>query len=357
MKALYVTSIEHYIGKTGMCLALGKHMQNDHYKVGYLKPVSTQPWRTPEGELADEDASFVRKVLNLEAPLAELVPVIVTPTFLRERLKAAEPPDLIDQVQRAAEKAGRDKDVLLIEGGSSMREGYSIGMSNLQLADRLGAASLVLIRYRREMQLVDDALAARARLGDRLIGVIYNQVADDARGFLDEVARPYLTAQGVPVLGALPSIPILSALSVGELITILKPEILTASFDPDALCERFTIGAMNVDAALSRFRRQKNKAVITGGDRSDIMLAALETSTRVLILTGNLRPSPLILKQAEALQVPVLLVQENTMETMNQIERAYGKTPLGAPEKLEAFIELTRQHVDKAAIYQALGLG
>ncbi len=40
--------------------------------------------------------------------------------------------------------------------------------------------------------------------------------------------------------------------------------------------------------------RGENMAVITGGDRTDLQLAALETSTTCLILTGSISPDPLI---------------------------------------------------------------
>ena len=43
MKALYVTSVEPYAGKTAVCLALGKLLQEDGLSVGYLKPLSNQP--------------------------------------------------------------------------------------------------------------------------------------------------------------------------------------------------------------------------------------------------------------------------------------------------------------------------
>jgi len=66
MKALYITSVEPYSGKTAVCLALGQQMRSEGYKVGYLKPVSTQPWRTPQGKLADEDAVFVHSILGLD---------------------------------------------------------------------------------------------------------------------------------------------------------------------------------------------------------------------------------------------------------------------------------------------------
>ena len=60
MKSLYVTSVERHSGKTATCLALGKRLLADGYKVGYLKPLSLQPWRVG-GKLTDEDAAFVKE--------------------------------------------------------------------------------------------------------------------------------------------------------------------------------------------------------------------------------------------------------------------------------------------------------
>ena len=71
MKSLYVTSVERYSGKTAVCLGLGKRFQSDGYKVGYLKPLSLQPWMAG-GHLADEDAAFVKDALGLVAQTWEL---------------------------------------------------------------------------------------------------------------------------------------------------------------------------------------------------------------------------------------------------------------------------------------------
>ena len=356
MKSLYITSVEPYSGKTAVCLALGQILQTDGYKVGYLKPVSTQPWRTPEGKLADEDAVFVHKALSLEGDPIDAATIIVTPTTLRNRLKGLDEEDLLKKIQQRAEQASKDKDVLLLEGGASLREGYAMGLSNLNIAQELGAPAVVIVPYRGEMRVVDDVLTARFRLGEQLLGVILNRVPDGDRDFLDDYALPFLEAKGITVLGTLPSVPRLSALSVGELAELLEAEVLTEHMDPDALAESLTVGAMTAEAALSRFRRYQNKAVITGGDRTDIQLAALETSTVVLILTGNLHPSPLIIKQADQLNVPVLLVKDNTMETVNLIEEAHGKTRLGQPEKLETFLKLLKENTELKEIYAALSL-
>jgi BioD-like phosphotransacetylase family protein len=114
---------------------------------------------------------------------------------------------------------------------------------------------------------------------------------------------------------------------------------------------------MSAEKALPRIRRMSGtKAVITGGDRADIQLVALETATKCLILTGHLRPVPEVLRRAQEIGVPVLLVRGNTMDTVEAIEAVFGKTRLGQSAKLEQFEALLEQHFDFERLYQALGL-
>ena len=123
------------------------------------------------------------------------------------------------------------------------------------------------------------------------------------------------------------------------------------------LIEHLVVGAMSAEKALPRMRRiPGTKAVITGGDRADIQLVAMETATQCLILTGHLRPVPEVLRRAEEVGVSVLLVRMNTMETVETIERVFGKTRLGQSAKLEQFETLLEEHFDFARFYQALGL-
>jgi BioD-like phosphotransacetylase family protein len=119
--------------------------------------------------------------------------------------------------------------------------------------------------------------------------------------------------------------------------------------------ENLVVGAMTAETALGRFRQFSHKAVITGGDRTDIQMAALETSTTCLILTGNLHPSPLILKQAEEFGVAVLLVPRNTMEAIESIDRVYGKTRMGQPAKVRQFHALLDRHLDYQRLNNLLG--
>ncbi len=355
MNSIYVTSVERYSGKTATCLALGKLLIADGYKIGYLKPLSLQPFMI-SGKIADEDAVFVKEALGLSAQPWELSPVVITSEFLRERLRNQEEINLMSQVKAAAEIASDGKDILLLEGGASMREGYVVGLPTLLVAEEMCSHVLVIVKYRDDIRVLDDALAARKRLGDLLSGMVINRVPSEALEFVHQYVVPYLEKLKVPVFGVLPETRGLQALNVGELIQVLEAKILTKEANPDALVETLTVGAMTADAALSRFRKQTNKAVITGGDRTDIQLAALETSTTCLVLTGNLHPSPLIIKQAEEFGVAVILVPTNTMETVEAIETIFGKTRLGQASKLTQFETLFKNHVDIQRLYQEIDL-
>ncbi len=96
--------------------------------------------------------------------------------------------------------------------------------------------------------------------------------------------------------------------------------------------------------------------MITGGDRSDIQIAALETPTRCLILTGELRPRHTVLARAEELGVPVLLVAEDTLTTVATIENLLGKLRVREPRKAEHAVEQFETHLDLPRLDAALGL-
>jgi len=355
VKSIYITSLERYSGKTAICLALGKRLKADGFRVGYLKPLSLQPWMVA-GKIADEDASFVKEILELDVNPWELSPVVITPEFLIKHLADDSEENLMDRVKNAVQTTGQNKDILLLEGGASLREGYAVNLPTPEVAKELSSHVLVTVKYRSDIRVLDDTLSAKTRLGNLLSGVVINRVPREASDFIRNLAIPYLERRGIPVFGAIPEERSLAALTVTELIEVLDAEVLTRDCDLEAMVETLTVGAMTADVALHRFREYSNKAVITGGDRTDIQLAALETSTTCLILTGNLQPSQLIIKQAEDFGVSVLLVRENTMETVEAIEQVFGKTRLGQPDKLAEFEALFSESMDFERLYQRLGL-
>jgi hypothetical protein len=246
---------------------------------------------------------------------------------------------------------------MLLEGGASLREGFCVGLGTPVVAQALDAPVLAVTPFRNRGSWVDDGLIANLRLGERLVGVVANKVPDEEMDFVTNAGTPYLEQRSIPVLGAIPLRESLQAIGVGELADVLQAEFLCLPDKKDVLIERLIVGAMSVDQALPRIRRISGaKAVITGGDRTDMQLVALETATRCLVLTGHLRPQPEVLRRAEECGVPVLLVRESTMETVEAIEEVFGKTRLGQAAKLEQFEKLMVEHFDFGRLCEALGL-
>ena len=262
MKSIYIMSIEPNSGKTACCLVFGKMFQAKGLKTGYFKPVSTQPWYDGK-HLADEDAAFVKEALNLTQPSWELSSLVITPDFLKTYLQHEDNREIIERINTACSEKTGDYDAMVVEGGASLREGYLIGLPAQVFAERYDCQILAIVRYHNDIQLLDDALMAHTRLSPALIGLIINRAPQENLAFLRQQVIPFLENKGIPILGILPEKRGLAALTVGEIVDQLNAQVLTKNMNPAALVENLTVGAMTAEAALSRFRKQLNKAVVT----------------------------------------------------------------------------------------------
>lgn len=354
MSTLYVASTETFSGKSALCVGLARRLRRDGYRIGYMKPVSTGV-RLAAG-LLDEDAEFFKQTFGLPDALEDMVPVGIAPRTVEAILQGEETTDFEARLKAAYERIAQGRDVVILEGGCNLREGYLVGLPTPRVANLLDARELAVVKYNADLQVLDDALTARVRLGESLLGVVLNAVPRQRMPFVQEQVKPALEERGVPVLAVLPQERLLLSISVGELAEFLSGKILCCEDKVEELVEHLMVGAMSVDSALSYFRRKPNKAVITGGDRPDIQLAALETSTKCLVLTGNLRPSPIIQGRAEEVGVPMILVRQDTLSTVEVIERFFGKTRFHQEKKVERFEEMLEDRFDFERLYAALGL-
>ena len=251
-----------------------------------------------------------------------------------------------------------------MHSGTGVNQGQKVTLSRdvfqdlpaARIASMLNAQALVVVKYSDEMQVLDDTLTARDRFAESFMGVVLNAVPRQRMPLIQELVRPALEERRVPVLAVLPQERLLQSVSVGDLAEFLSGTVLCCQDKTDELVEHLMVGAMSVDSALTYFRRKPNKAVITGGDRPDIQLAALETSTKCLILTGNLRPSPIILGRAEEVGVPMILVRQDTLSAVEVIERFFGKTRFHLEKKIQRFDEMLQDRFDFERLYGMLEL-
>jgi hypothetical protein len=102
------------------------------------------------------------------------------------------------------------------------------------------------------------------------------------------------------------------------------------------MIERFCVGTMDVEHALRIFRGIPRKAVVTGGFRTDIQLAALETDTLALVLTGGVAPHDIILAKAREKGVAVLKVAEDTFSPWRSSSGSWGACGSGSRRRSPA---------------------
>jgi BioD-like phosphotransacetylase family protein len=371
MVNLQLASFAPYSGKSAISLALGLHYKAKGLSVKYMKPISTMT--VVDGKQESWDAAFISEKLGIKEPPELLSPVLVTPDNFEELMEA--PPRQWEiKVTNAYRTLSKDTDLMLIESGMNWAQGYSIGLSANHLAHLLDTRVLLVMNYEPYLY-IDGAVFAQERLMGHLCGIIVNRVP---QGLVEKIGgqmRRVMKHYNIPVVGVLPEDKILCSISVEELAEQLGGEILQdfervylkplemegtekpyPSRERKELIENFSVGAMNVEQALTYFRRIPRKAVITGGDRADIQLAALETDTVALVLTGNLYPALVVQTQAALQHVPIILVAESTMQVVRRIDEVMGPVRIRDERQIERLKQLVEGDPGLAELSRSLGL-
>ncbi len=351
MASLYVAATEPFVGKSAVCAALMEYFRQDGYRTGYMKPVSVFPTLV-EGGAKDEDAQLMRSLFNLSEPMEQLAPVLVT-TRVVEGVLLGTRTDFPAQIQEAYQVIKRDKDVVVLEGANTWAEGSLLDLSADQVSHLLEAPIVLVTRHSASFA-ADIVLGCKHFLGDRLLGVVLNHVPHEQVAYVKANVVPFLEGRGIPVVGVLPNDPRLAAITVRDLGEHLGAQFIDG--DQNRLVENLSVGAMGADTALRFFRRKPNKAVITGGDRVDLQIAALETSTSCLVLTGNVRPSATVLARAEEQNVTILLASEDTLGTVQRAESLLDHMRFGGFEQHARFGQLAAEHLDFARLVELLKL-
>lgn len=353
---LLIGSCEPFSGKSALVLGLARQLSQRGVRLRFGKPLATILDREADSPLIDADVQFIGTTLGLSSD--QLIPSLqeLTPATAEARLLAA---DLRPGEAYAAFEAGlvaaSSAEQVILEAAGSLSEGLLYGLSLPQLARSLRAA-VVLVHLWHDSRSVDALLQARELLGDHLAGVVLNAVDPEAVPELEATVVPALERLGLTVFGVMPRSPLLRSVTVDELARRLDARVLCCRDRLDLLVENLSIGAMNVNSAMEFFRRRRNMAVVTGADRTDIQLAALEASTQCLILTGAGEPLPQLLNRAEELDVPLLKVEQDTLTTVEVIEGAFGHVRLHESVKATYAVRLVEEHCRFDRLFSRLGL-
>lgn len=347
-KRLLVGSTEPYSGKSATLLGIGLQLQAMGIDVAFGKPVGYSPGDSE----ADPDLDFIATTLHL--PESRFYPPALSLSSKTiEHLLAGGNGSGDHSLKSFTQSRGES--LLLLEGPGSLTEGTLLNLSLPHMAELIDAAVLLVTRYD-SILLVDRLLAAKQQLGAHLLGVIINDVPPESAQTLETVVKLFLEQHGIPILALFPRSPVMRSITVGEIVACLHAEVLCCPERMDLMVETLTIGAMNVNSALRYFRQGVNMAVVTGGDRTDIQFAALETSTQCLVLTGQIPPATPILERAIDLEVPILSVDSDTLSTVERIDELFGQVGIHEPAKVRCIQDMVATYLDLPRLLTLIGL-
>lgn len=351
-KFLLVGSTEAYSGKSAAVLGLAFQLQDQGLDIGYGKLLGSCLAESLVDGL-DEDVQFIAETLKLPKDKLYMPLLNLQTATIAKRIAGDDDTDYLSLLRQYLEI--QRGDIALLEGPGNLCEGKLFGLSLPESAEILDASVILVSRYHSAL-IVDSLLQAREILGDRLLGVMINDVPDEDLERVHQSIVPFLSGQEIQTFGILPQSEVLRSVSVHELVKQLKAEVLCCPDRLDLMVESLKIGAMNVNSALKYFRKARNMAVVTGGDRTDLQMAALETSTHCLILTGHLPPTETVRHRAEDLEIPILSVDLDTLTTVEIIDNAFGQVRLQEPIKVECIRDMMAQYFNTDQLLSQLQL-
>jgi uncharacterized protein len=352
-KHLLIASTEAHSGKSATILGLGHLSLDKHISIGYGQPLGTNVRDNVSESEQTEDADFLATTLGLSGNQVKTPLLFLNRQTIDRRLQGKNQEDYDQALKHYVHQI--QADLVLLEGPNNLWEGSIFNLSVPEMAESIDASILLVARYH-PLMMVGSLLTAKKFLGDRLLGIVINDIPPLELEATTKTVKPYLEKQNIPVLGMIPRDRILNSVSVKEIATRLNAKVLCCEEHLDWMVESLSIGAMNVNSALGYFRQRDNMAVVTGGDRAELQMAALETSTHCLILTGHIPPKDLIIERAESLDIPILSVNTDTLTTVEVVDNAFGKVPIYEEIKVRQIQNLMEKYFDLDRLLKTLGL-
>jgi hypothetical protein len=162
---------------------------------------------------------------------------------------------------------------------------------------------------------------------------------------VDGIAGSVLNKRGMDIVGVIPRDPLIGGLFADEIKESLHGEYVVEPYE-NIIVENMIVGAMSPNTAVEFFRKTRNAVLVTGGDRTDLQIVAMEIpNIKMIVLTGNVKPTKLIVERAERNRIPLLVVTEDTLTTTERLEKMFDSARIRGDEKRDRVKELFESFV------------
>jgi phosphate acetyltransferase len=256
-------------------------------------------------------------------------------------------------------------DFVLVEGTDFSGEGSIIEWDiNVYMAKNLGIPTVILASGvgKTLEEFVDNLYLAYDSFTDKgveVLMVVANKVQPKN---VNLVTKGLLKALPAEVLiGTIPLNPSLGNPTMKEIVKELEGDVLFGEDFLNNQVANFSVGAMQLRNYLVHFK--ENGLVITPGDRSDIILGALQANLSSnyptasgIVLSGGLIPEDTVIRLIEGLSevVPIISVQGGTFSIANKVGAIRPKIYAENKQKIEQSIQDFTRFVPVNALTERL---
>ncbi|OBG51757.1 phosphate acetyltransferase [Mycolicibacterium fortuitum] len=340
--AIYIASPEGDTGKSTIALGILHRLAATVPRVGVFRPITR----------LGEDRDYILELLLASATAGLSYDECVGVSYQQVH----EDPDvaiaqIVDRFHRVAEQC----DAVLIVGSDYTDVATPSELSmNARIAVNLGAPVVLAVKAADRTpaevaHVVEVCLAELNHQHAHAAAVVANR-CDPAQ--LDAVAQA-LKPLGPPAY-VLPEEPLLVAPSVAELQVAVDGTMIAG--DPELLSREamgVMVAGMTAEHCLERLT--EGVAVVTPGDRSDVVLAVVSAhaaegfpSLSCIILNGGLDLHPAIASLVEGLglRLPIVATKYGTFETASRVAGARGRVTAKSQRKIDTALALMDKHVD-----------
>lgn len=354
-KAVFVATSHARSGKTAVSLGLMNILVGMARKVGYFRPVISDPVNGAR----DEHIETMLSYFNLDQQYED---AFVFTRSQIERLTNQGKQDVVISRIIAQYKALEERyDYILVDGSDFYPEGSILEFEiNLEIPRNLGLPT-ILVEAQNDLtdeETVTNLCLVYKQFREKdveVLAAIANKASGDLKKLRDDIS---LALENDNVLtAAIPANHRLDCPTMDEIRSALGARVLLGHDYLGNVVEDSQVGAMQAPNFLKTVHN--NTLIIVPGDRSEILMAAALSNHSPscpnisgVVLTAGLLPDREIIRlfDSNMLTMPVLSVQGNTFDTAVTVSRVNSRIYPTSIDKIETMLRAFRESIDTEAL-------
>jgi phosphate acetyltransferase len=358
--SIYLTTIEPYSGKSLVSLGITEQLLRRTPNVGVFRPVI----EVPPDKGCDKNIELLLTYFNLDLDYED------TYAFYRHEvadlIAEGRYDEVLDTIIEKYKALEEKCDFILCigsdfeEGGSAVEFNY-----NADIARNLGSPVLLVTSGAGDTidEIINEvkiSFEAFEESGCQMLGAVINRTDPELIDDLQEEMEDEFPDTDL-MLAVIPARDRLSSPTVKEIADYMGARVLYGNDQLENLAYNYLVIAMHISNYLPYL--QPNSLLITPGDRSDVVLSALQAHQSQnypkiagILLTGGMKPPDTVDRLLTGLSdiVPILSVQEHTYQAAMDIGNVRSYISADAGAKIRLSLRLFDRHIDTVALENQL---